>query len=156
MCILLPMFPQGSVTFENNIVGQGGQYEFDRPYGSYLVSNYNDFYHSTGGTFMKLFGTAYNFSGWKTASGQDANSQNADPQFMNASATQFWLQSGSPAIDAGTNLGSPYNIALLPSSSWPNSVLTGDQNAYGSGWEMGAFIYVPTITPPSNLQAVAH
>ena len=65
----------------------------------------------------------------------------ADPQFVNASAAQFWLQSGSPAIDAGTNLGSPYNIGLLPASSWPNSVLTGDQNSYGTGWEIGAYIF---------------
>ena len=38
------------------------------------------------------------------------------------------------------------------------SVVTGDQNAYGSGWEIGAFIYVPAVAvnPPSNLHAVAH
>ena len=152
--------PQGSVTFENNIVGQGGQYEFDRPYGSYLVSNYNDFYHSTGGTFMKLFGTAYNFSGWKTASGQDANSQNADPQFMNASATQFWLQSGSPAIDAGTNLGSPYNIALLPSSSWLRGLEThvAGQAALISDYATARHGEEPILTAPteSTVQWLLH
>ena len=45
------------------------------------------------------------------------------PQFVNASAAQFWLRPTSPAINAGINLGSPYNIGLLPGSSWPNSVL---------------------------------
>ena len=42
----------------------------------------------------------------------------------------------------------------MPGGTWPNSVVTGDQNAYGSGWEIGAFVYVPAVAPPSNLQAV--
>jgi hypothetical protein len=75
---------------------------------------------------------------------------------VNASAGQFWLTSGSPGIHAGLNLGSPYDIGLMPGSTWPNSVVTGDQNAYGSGWEIGAFIYVPAVAPPSNLQVSVH
>jgi len=146
----------GSTIYKNNIIAQGGGQEIDAYPGTNLLSNYNDVYHSAGGTFMSYGGANYTFAGWKTASGQDANSQNADPEFVNAAASQFWLAGGSPAIDAGTNLGSPYNIGLMPRSAWPNSVVTGDQNAYGSGWEIGAYIYVPALAPPTNLQAVAH
>src|ERR1019366_4178110 len=86
------------------------------------------------------------YTAWETTTGNCgtpgcSHSVQSDPQFVNASAAQFWLQSGSPAIGAGTNLGSPYNIGLLPVSSWPNSVLTGDQNSYGTEWEVGAYIF---------------
>jgi hypothetical protein len=130
--------------------------------GSGNVYTYNDFGAASSKFTEWGHGTYYStYPAWETATGNCgtpgcSHSVQTDPQFVNPAAAQFWLQSGSPAIDAGTNLGSPYNIGLLPESSWPNSVLTGDQNAYGSGWEIGAFLYVPTITPPSNLQAVAH
>lgn len=55
--------------------------------------------------------------------------------------SEFVLQSGSPAIDAGANLGSPYNQGLSPASIWPNDVSTLDQNNYGSGWEIGGMVY---------------
>jgi hypothetical protein len=85
-----------------------------------------------------------------------SHSVEADPQFVNAAASKFWLATGSPAINAGFNLGSPYNIGLMPGRTWPNSIVTGDQNAYGSGWEIGAFIYVPVQpSPPSNLNVVS-
>jgi hypothetical protein len=81
----------------------------------------------------------------------------ANPLFANAARSQYWLASGSPAIDAGLDLGSPYNIGLIPRSTWPNSVVTGDQNAYGSGWEIGAFIYVSVApSPPTNVHVSVH
>ena len=86
--------------------------------------------------------TAYNFANWKTNSGQDPNSISANPLFTNAAGNDFTLQSSSPAIDTGTTLGSPYNMALDPRTSFPWSTL--DQNIYGS-WEIGAFVYVPNL-----------
>ncbi|MCK5271637.1 MAG: right-handed parallel beta-helix repeat-containing protein [Sedimentisphaerales bacterium] len=58
----------------------------------------------------------------------------------NLDGSEFALQSCSPAIDAGTNLGSPYNQGLSPSSTWPNNVSTLDQNGYGD-WEIGAYVF---------------
>jgi hypothetical protein len=86
------------------------------------------------------------YAAWEAATGNCgttgcSHSTEAAPAFYNASAGQFWLTSGSPGISAGTNLGSPYNIGLMPGSSWPNSVLTGDQNSYGTEWEVGAYIF---------------
>jgi len=136
----------------------GGQN--DGTYGSGNLYLYNDF-GPQASNFIK-WGSGYEstYAAWESAAGNCgavgcSHSVQAAPQFASVAASQFWLASGSPAIDAGLNLGSPYNIELMPGSTWPNSVVAGDQNAYGSGWEIGAFIYVPPIAPPPNLQVLS-
>jgi hypothetical protein len=141
-----------------NLKATGGG-ENDGTNGSENVYRYNGF--GPQATNFIEWGTGVyesTYTTWETATGNCgragcSNSVQSAPAFANASAGQFWLTSGSPGIDAGLNLGSPYNIGLMPGSTWPNSVVTGDQNAYGSGWEMGAFVYVPPVAlhPPSNL-----
>ena len=55
-------------------------------------------------------GTAYDWADWKTNSGQDANSPiPADPTFVNIATPDFTLQAGSPAINAGVDVGLPYS-----------------------------------------------
>ena len=76
-------------------------------------------------------GSAYNtYVAWLAASSQIDNNIEADPLFTDADNDDYTLASGSPCIGVGVDLGSPYNIALLPGSTWPDSVLTGDQEAY--------------------------
>ena len=120
-----------------------------------LTVNYNDYYHTAGGTPFFWKGTSYNFVDWKTNSSQDANSINSDPLFTNAAGNDFTLQSSSPAINAGVDLGATYDDAIMPGSSWPSSVTTADQDLRGSGWEIGAYVYpvpqAPTIGTPSAL-----
>ena len=60
--------------------------------------------------------------------------------------SEFVLQNGSPAIDAGVNLGVDYDEGIDPSSTWPDSISLLDQDDYGSGWEIGAFVYAETLT----------
>jgi len=73
-------------------------------------------------------------------------------------AADFALQSGSPAIDTGTALGAEFkNIPECDKSVWPAQIVFTDQNNQGSGWEIGADIYVanPTaLDPPTNLTIV--
>ena len=57
----------------------------------------------------------------------------------------FTLQATSPAIDKGIDLGTPYNQGLNPTSTWPDNILTLDQDDYGSGWEIGAYVYESDI-----------
>jgi hypothetical protein len=105
-----------------------------------FVSDYNDW--NVGASAGLQWGsTAYTFGNWQTVTHRDADSLNAVPLFANALAGQLWLTTGSPCIGSGADLGSPYNMGLLPTSSWPNSVLTVDQDNYGTGWEIGAFVF---------------
>ena len=53
-------------------------------------------------------------------------------------------QSDSPCIGAGADLGTTYDDALDPGSSWPDNVTAVDQDDYDDGtpgWEIGAYVY---------------
>jgi parallel beta-helix repeat protein len=63
-----------------------------------------------------------------------SNNLTADPSFVNASGNDFRLQSGSAAIDRGTNLsGEGINSDYSRSTSRPQ----------GSGFDIGAYEYMP-------------
>jgi hypothetical protein len=75
------------------------------------VLNYNLYFATVGAAssswdWQGKFITGY--SNYQAASGQDANSPFADPQFLNISSTppNLDVASTSPAVNAGTNLGS--------------------------------------------------
>ncbi len=74
------------------------------------VMDYN-VYYNTAGAAAALFDwqakSVTGFSAYKAASGQEVHSQFADPLYVNITTTpyNFDLASGSPAINAGTNLG---------------------------------------------------
>jgi len=93
----------------------------------------------TGGAGPEF--TEAEWSAYQTESGWDANSTNADPNFVDPAGHDFRLNAGSPAIDAGLNLGAAYGHALDPNASWPAAVATLDQNDLGAGWEIGAYAY---------------
>lgn len=89
------------------------------------------------------------YSSWETAAGNCgfsgcSHSIESSPAFANAAADNFTLASDSSGIDAGSDLGPEYQWGLAPATSWPAAVSTLDQNNYGSGWEIGAFVYVPS------------
>jgi len=70
------------------------------------------------------------YDAWETAYGGTTHSVEADPSFTNAAADDYTLASDSPCIGAGANLGASYDDALMPSSTWPDGVVTGDQDDY--------------------------
>lgn len=81
--------------------------------------------------FISWGGSTYNtYAAWKTAHGESWDQVAGDPSFTDAGSDDYTLAAGSPCIGAGENLGSPYNVALMPSSSWPDAVVTGDQDDY--------------------------
>jgi hypothetical protein len=125
---------------KNNIFWTGGYATVDASSESGTAYDYN-VYFSASGTPFSWGGTAYSFANWKTNSSQDSHSLNSDPKLTNAPGRNFTLLAGSPAIDAGTNLGSTYQQALSPSSSWPGGVVLMNQNSIGAGWEMGAYVF---------------
>jgi len=118
----------------------------------------NNLYYGSAASPFDWGYTNYNFVGWKQNSGQDANSLNANPLFTDLSgsystSTDFTLQSSSPAIDAGLNLGTSYDMGLDPASTWPSSIILDNQNSFGAGWEMGAYVYTQTSTPSVSITA---
>jgi len=81
--------------------------------------------------------TVKTWTTWKDL-GFDTLGINSNP-LLNSDYT---LSSSSPAINAGDNsLGDSYKYALIPGSSWPNAVGIGNQDHFGAGWEIGAYLY---------------
>lgn len=69
-------------------------------------------YYAPNLSYLRWYwdGTAYSYADWLTNSGQDANSPApAEPMFVSVPADNFHLQSGSPAIGAGTDVGLFYS-----------------------------------------------
>ena len=104
------------VTVKNNVfygTGTAGIFNCDSYSG--FTSDYNIAYALGSGNW----GDWNDLAAWRTASGQDAHSSVADPSFTNAAGGDFTLQAGSPCIDVGVNLGTDYQMALAPGSTWP-------------------------------------
>jgi hypothetical protein len=134
---------------KNNIIylTQGVSYMHSYIGGDNIDSDYNQFGPERA-DFLRYGGTTYStLADYRAASSSETNSLSSDPLFTDPNNNDFTLQVDSPAIDAGENLGASYDDALNPNSTWPNSVLTLDQDDYGTGWEIGAYVYGDTITP---------
>jgi hypothetical protein len=106
--------------------------------GGSWVSDYN-LIGPEGTDYIYYVDTNYStLAAYVAAKSQDANSIKDDPLVTNAGSNDYTLQSTSPCINQGVNLGTTYKDALDPSSTWPSGVVTGDQNRYGQ-WEIGAY-----------------
>jgi hypothetical protein len=85
-------------------------YDFTTSVAMPALMDYN-VYYDTAGAAGALFDwqskSLAGFSAYRTASGQEAHSQFADPLYVNITTApyNFDLASGSPAINAGANLG---------------------------------------------------
>jgi MYXO-CTERM domain-containing protein len=72
-------------------------------------------------------------TGWRQLSGRDS--------FATA---DFSLLASSPAIDAGADLGEPYDRGMTTGTDFhatPPQVVSAAQGESGSGWDLGAWIY---------------
>jgi len=113
-----------------------------------LDLNYNLIYRPSGNMIVND-GNTYDysqFSTYKTASGYDANSVNADPLFVSTVTPDFHLQSGSPAINEGVDVGltTDYDGNTVPRGAAPDIgayewadtplLISPAQNAAGLGF----------------------
>ena len=85
-------------------------YDFTTSVPNPATMDYNVYYDTagaTGGLFDWQAKSYTGFSAYRTASGQEAHSQFADPLYVNITTPpyNFDLASGSPATNAATNLG---------------------------------------------------
>ena len=102
----------GVATMKNCIIAQTATYEFYDYVAGHSTPDTIDnnlYYHPAGGQFLWWdAGSEIGYtslSAYRSASGQDAHSLNVNPLFTNSSTHDFTLQSSSPCINAGTNLG---------------------------------------------------
>jgi parallel beta-helix repeat protein len=125
-------------TIRNNIVFENGNYEMVIEYSARpnFSTDYNCIYHSAGGNFMRYGGTGYNWSVWQGL-GHDIYSINQDPLCVNAS-NDFSLQSSSPCIDAGIDVGI-------------TSDFEGTSVPQGYGIDIGAYEYEGPTNPSYTL-----
>jgi len=67
----------------------------------------------------------------------------SDPTLVDAANDNFQLIVGSPAIDAGLDLGDTYDNLLNRTANIKQlgQIQTADPDDYGSGWEVGAYNY---------------
>ncbi|HKP54355.1 MAG TPA: C25 family cysteine peptidase [Chloroflexia bacterium] len=130
---------------QNN--GSGNNYAVGFGYSTFtnLTSNYNDFFVGTGATYF-VGATASlssptnqaTLANLQAATGKDANSISANPQFI--SLTNLQPQIGSPVLDAGTSLSglvTPYVDVTGATRVDPPSM---------GAYETGADLSGPTIT----------
>jgi len=127
-------FSSSGIILKNNVIDIAGFATIDISASSQtgFTSDFN-LWNNSGSNEMRWGNTLYSFADWKQQSSQDTNSNEADPLLVNP-PTDFHLQSSSPAINAGVDVGlvADYAGISVPQGSTP---------------DIGAYEYVPlTVT----------
>ena len=149
---------QGNI-FENNIVYAGTQNvwinSFVKPTKTYpappATLNWNLYYSAAGyvkGTSIDWAGASNykSYSAYQSATGEDADSPNANPLFVNLGGTppDFDISSSSPAVNAGST-SLPCSVGWCdPAGSSPNSIygstdFMGNPRTNGASINVGAY-----------------
>ena len=129
--------------FENNIVYAGSQNTWIYSYvsGSLATANFNDYYSTAGysqGTSITWGNNSSyaTYAAYQSKTGEDKNSPNANPDFISLTSNppNFDLQSGSPAINAGsTSLTCSAGYCGSSTSIYGSTDYAGNPRINGSG-----------------------
>lgn len=134
-----PVVANTGNTIKNNIIYSTGNWVIliGPTVSATQTFNNNIYWPGSSGTSKYYWkGTGYNFTNWKIQSGADTNSSEADPLLVNP-PTDFHLQSSSPAINTGVDVGLTTDYA-------------GSSVPQGSAPDMGAYEYISTPTPTAT------
>ena len=123
--------------FKNNIVNAGAQalaiHNFTTSVSNPADVDYNLYFSpggATGTTFVWNSKTYSTFTSYQTGTGKDGNGKFGDPQFLNTTTPDLRVQSTSPAVNAGINLGAAV-VGTLD--------FAGDPRVQGSNIDIGAY-----------------
>lgn len=127
------------------------------------TANYNLVYQSGAGAWYTWAGTTYNsLSALQTATGQESAGKFANPLFANASAGNFQLSAGSPAIDSANAAASgEQSTDILGNSRVDDPSTPNTGNPAGSFSDRGAYEFQAggggggTQTPPTAALTVS-
>jgi parallel beta-helix repeat protein len=111
----------------------------------------NCLYNSGGGALIRWYNTFYSgasaVASWIAGRSNCSGNIQADPQFVNAAAHDFTLQSASPCRGAGYNMAA---IAATFAANWGTSLLkdAGGTARPNGVWDIGAYQYAGGVLPP--------
>jgi hypothetical protein len=111
----------------------------DDPVGGAEITDLVQDFKNAGATVLTNTGLVNWLTTGTLETGNDGNYYYKSAALNNYSqngGVNFEPTANSPVVDAGENLGTAYEIDI-------NGV---NQNSYGSGWEIGAHVYVPQAT----------
>ncbi len=147
----------GNFTIMNNIFYSAkGIYIFYGAHQNFSADiDYNIHYNHSSNSVQKVSGGGINSVSWASWQklGMDVNGyNNRNPYYKDPDNGDLALSHSSiNAIDQGKDLGSSFSDALINTSSWPASIEIGNQDDYGVGWEIGAYLQA-ILSAPNNLQ----
>jgi len=104
----------------------------------YTVTNYNCAYNIGAGRYVNWGGIAYSLADYITNTGNGVNSITEDPLFEDVSSNNFRLQSSSPCIEAGVDVGLTQDYNGNPIVGTPDIGAFEYQHSYGSGFSRKA------------------
>jgi len=129
---------------ENNIITGNTSQDVRIESDDVSVTIDNNLYSASLSNYLGSTSYSNPISTWNTVTGVGTDI-NGNPYLD----TDYTPLSNSPANDEGdSSIGVTYDDIVLPTSTWPDSVTTGDQDDYGTGWEIGAFIYTGATSGP--------
>jgi hypothetical protein len=112
---------------KNNIFYSNVNYDVQFVSGVTITSANNNCWYRPSGNSWYYQGAAHTWAEWQ-GHGFDAAGVNSDPLFTNPGSGVYTLQAGSPGLNTGATLGSPFNIDILEVS-----------RPQGAAYDMGAY-----------------
>ncbi|HMK56523.1 MAG TPA: choice-of-anchor Q domain-containing protein [Dissulfurispiraceae bacterium] len=109
-------------TFKNNIFVETGNNPFGFQGTTGHILDYNLYYRTDNSDLIFDWNGIKNFADFKTADGGDTHSLRTNPMFIDPANGNFRLRAGSPAINAGINVGltSDFDGKTVPNASAPD------------------------------------
>ena len=149
----IELYGTSGVTFINNAVEGYGQYIYVQAGSTFTAFDYNQWgaVGQSGNSPWQWMSTGANsFAQWQSACACDAHGGHSARLGVDGSGNP---QSGSPLIGTGLNLTS-FGITALNSDTSAGDTRTPVARSSNGPWDVGAYAYLNTLSPPTSLVAV--